>query len=260
MKCVILISMLCYLALAGIVSCSEAGVNNNGAAVANAIENETSTHIFIQEGTNGSFVNDGSGNYTLTMIDVVPYTVFFADRPARDVGFAPMDKFLKGFNFGVDNPPNAAIILPDENETSDLVVVELTKPQYNNTTQTLTYNAKLLKEYSFESGWLQDHASEVDPAIPERFGTVEVVIDGCPCQYVGPAAGCDATWWRNARWTWHGFPVEFGCMPAGGCCSCKGACCPGQNCDKSKNPTTPKPPVVPVKEKTNEVKYPYTKS
>ena len=120
------------------------------------------------------------------MTDVVPYTVYFADRPARDTGFVPMDKFLKGFNFGINNPPNAAIILPEENDTSDMVIVELTYPQYNNTTQTLTYKAKLLKEYSFKSGWLQDHASEVDPAIPERFGSVDLVIDGCPCQGVGP--------------------------------------------------------------------------
>jgi hypothetical protein len=277
MKCLIAIILLC-LALAGAVSGAEQATNNSSGCVgcnsdsANLTENQTDTHIFIQQGTGGSFVNDGSGNYTLTMTDVVPYTTFFADRPARDVGLVPMDKFLKGFPFGVDNPPNAAIILPDENGTSDMVVVELTKPQYNNTTQTVTYNAKLLKEYSFKSGWLQDHASEVDPAIPERFGNVELVIDGCPCQYVGPGAGCDATWWRNScfRWKSPGKSLNGGCIfcvPCGGCCSCEGSCCPGQNCDKSKNPTKTKPPVkeekvpvVPVKEKTNEVKYPYQTS
>jgi hypothetical protein len=213
MKCVILISMLCYLALAGIVSCSEAGVNNDGSAVANATENETSTHIFIQEGTNGSFVNDGSGNYTLTMIDVVPYTVFFADRPAHDVGFAPMDKFLNGFRFGASNPPNAAIILPDENEKSDMVIVELTNPQYNNTTGTLTYTASLLKDYSFESVWFQDQKSKVDSSIPEIFGRVILVIDDCDC---GPVvSGCDSSC-RDSCWNWK----QFRCAPCGGCCSC----------------------------------------
>ena len=71
-----------------------------------------------------------------------------------------MDKFLKGFDFGVNNPPNAAIILPDENETSDMVIVELTNPQYNNTTGTLTYKARQLKEYSFESVWFQDQIEQ----------------------------------------------------------------------------------------------------
>lgn len=163
-----LICIFCILALAGV------------ALGADKMENKTKTFIFLQEGSSGSFVNDSSGNYTLTMNDVVPYTVFFADRPARDVGLAPMDKILKGFNFGINNPPNAAIILPDENETSDMIVVELTNPQYSNTTKTLTYTAKQLKNYSFQSGWLQDHASEVDPAIPEKFGSVNLVIDNSP--------------------------------------------------------------------------------
>lgn len=176
-------------------------------------ENQTVAHIFIQEGTGGSFVNDGSGNYTLTITDVVPYTVGFADRPARDVGFAPMDAFLKAFDFGFDYP-NAAIILPEENETSDMVIVELTNPQYNNATQTLTYKARLLKEYSFRSGWLEDQRSKVDASIPEKFGRVVLVIDGCPCNVVSPAAcsnGC-----RNQCWHWK---HPFGCSPCGGCCN-----------------------------------------
>jgi hypothetical protein len=232
MKGLIATIILLCLALAGVVSGAEQATNNSSGCVgcnsdsANVTENQTVTHIFIQQGTGGSFVNDGSGNYTLTMTDVVPYTIYFADRPARDVGLAPMDKFLKGFDFGVNNPPNAAIILPDENGTSDMVVVELTKPQYNNTTQTVTYNAKLLKDYSFKhefkSGWLQDHMSEVDSAIPERFGTVEVVIDGCPCQCVGKGAGCDATCGRNSCFTRH----AFSCQPCGGCCKPPyGMCC-----------------------------------
>ena len=198
------ICILCILALAGIT------------LGAGKMENKTATYIFLQEGSSGSFVNDSAGNYSLTMTDVVPYTVYFADRPARDVGLVPMDKFLKGFDFGVNNPPNAAIILPDENETSDMIIVELTKPQYNNTTRTVTYNAKLLKEYSFKSGWLQDHASEVDPAIPERFGSVNLVIDDCPCtgqSYPYCSTGC-----QDLCYNWR----AISCLSCGGCCShCK---------------------------------------
>ena len=223
MKGLIATILLLCLALAGAVSGAEQATNNSSGCVgcnsdsANVTENQPVTHIFIQQGTGGSFVNDGSGNYTLTMTDVVPYTIYFADRPARDVGLAPMDKFLKGFDFGASNPPNAAIILPDENETSDMVVVELTKPQYNNTTQTVTYNAKLLKEYSFKSGWLQDHMSEVDPAIPERFGTVELVIDGCPCEQDTNGYCSTSTHCRNSCWSLKPFPY---CYKCGGCCPC----------------------------------------
>jgi hypothetical protein len=162
-----LICIFCILALAGV------------ALSADKMENKTK-FIFLQEGSSGSFVNDSSGNYTLTMTDVIPYTAYFADRPERDVGFAPMDKFIKGFDFGINNPPNAAIILPDENEKSDMAIVELTNPQYDNTTGTLTYTASLLMNYSFESVWFQDQKTKVDPDIPENFGSVNLVIDDSP--------------------------------------------------------------------------------
>ena len=216
MKGLIAALLLC-LALAGAVSGAEQATNNSSGCIgcnsdsANVTENQTVTHIFIQEGTNGSFVNDGSGNYTLTMTNVVPYTIFFADRPARDVGFTTMDKFLKGFNFGASNPPNAALILSDENETSDMVIVELTNPQYNNTTQTLIYTARQLKEYSFESVWFQDQKSKVDSLIPERFGRVILVIDDCPCHSV--TSGCDSNC-RNGCYDWK----HAKCEPCGGCC------------------------------------------
>jgi len=219
MKGLIATILLLCLALAGTVSGAEQATNNSSGCVgcnsdsANVTENQPVTHIFIQQGTGGSFVNDGSGNYTLTMTDVVPYTIYFADRPARDVGLAPMDKFLKGFDFGASNPPNAAIILPDENETSDMVVVEITKPQYNNTTRTLTYKAKQLKEYSFESVWFQDQISKVDSSIPERFGSINLVIDDCPCRYL-MYSGCDSGC-RNSCWS----AKKFSCEPCGGCCS-----------------------------------------
>ncbi len=207
--------------LVGTVSGSEHSANNSSECVgcdsgsANMTENKSETFIFIQEASSGSFVKDSSGNYTLTMIDVVPYTAGFADRPGRDVGFKPMDKFLKGFNFGIHNPPNAAIILPDENDTSDMVVVELTNPQYNTTTKTLIYAAKHLKNYSFRAAWFQDHLSDVDPAIPERFGNIILVIDSGLCECTPVNFESCKTWCRNTCWSWK----LFECVPCGGCCS-----------------------------------------
>jgi len=218
MKGLIATILLC-LALAGTVSGAEQATNNSSGCVgcnsesANVTENQTETHIFIQEASSGSFVDDSSGNYTLTMTDIVPYTIFFADRPARDVGFAPMDKFLKGFDFETSNPPNAAIVLSDENETSDMVIVELTNPQYDNTTGTLTYNARQLTEFSFESVWFQDQMNKVDVSIPESFGRITLVIDDCPCRHLknsGCSSGCKNSCWKD----WH-----YGCEPCGGCCS-----------------------------------------
>lgn len=219
MKCLIATILLC-LVLAGAVSGADQAANNSSDCIgcdsdsANVTENETVTHIFIQQGTGGSFVNDGSGNYSLTMTDVVPYTIYFADRPSRDVGFAPMDKFLKGFDFGVNNPPNAAIILPNENETSDMVIVELTNPQYDNTTGTLTYMAIPLMNYSFESVWFQDQKTKVDSSIPERFGNITLVIDDCPCAQDTSGYCSTTTTCRNTCFK------DLWCRKCGGCCHC----------------------------------------
>lgn len=222
MKRLITVLLLC-LSLAGTVSCAEGAANNSSGCVgcdsgsANVTQNQTETFAFIQEGSGGSFVNDSSGNYTLTMTDVVPYTIFFADRPARDVGFAPMDEFLKGFNFGAGNPPNAALILPEENETSDQVIVELTDPQYNNATRTLTYTAGMLQEYAFQSGWLEDQRTKSDASIPERFGRVVLAIDDCPCWPNKVAIQCSNGVWMGCHNTcWE--TKKFRCAECYGCC------------------------------------------
>jgi hypothetical protein len=220
MKWLIFAMLLCIVLAGTTYGAKQEEMNSSacvdcGANSTNETENQTVTHIFLQEGAGGSLINDRSGNYTLTISDVVPYTTFIADRPSRDVGLVPLDKFLKGFDFGVKNPPNAVIILPDENETSDMVAAELTNPQYNNATDALTYNVELLKEYSFKSGWIKDHVSEIDPAIPERFGNVSLVIDGCPCNLVLDT--CLSTGCRNSCWDWK----AIYCVPCGGCCKCR---------------------------------------
>ncbi len=206
MKWIVSISILCCLAWIGAVSGTETSANQTGAA--EAILNETSTHIFLQEGTNGSFVKDESGNYTLTITGMIPYTVFFSDRPARDAGFAQMKQFLDGFSFDPNNPPNAAIMIEEGDETNDMVVVELTMPQYDETNHKLTYTAKLLDDYAFESEWPKDLLIRADKSIPETFGKVLLVIDDCPCI---PYGTCDSKWSDSC---WH----EYFCRPCGGCC------------------------------------------
>ena len=106
MKLAILVSALCSLAFIGAVSCAEMAANETelDEMELNETEMNRTTFIFIQEGTGGTFVKDESGNYTLTITGVVPYTIYFSDRPERVVGFAPMDKFLDGFCFARDHP------------------------------------------------------------------------------------------------------------------------------------------------------------
>jgi hypothetical protein len=194
---VVIISALFCLACAG-------SANGN-------TTNESVTYTFIQEGTSGSFVNDSSGNYTLTITGVIPYTVGFSDRPARNADFVKMEAFLAGFSFDPKNPPNAAVIIQGAKEDEDMIIVELTSPKYNATNQTLTYTAKLTKDFVFESNWANDLVSKADKAIPEKFGKVSIVIDDCPCMYDG--AGCDSHY-HDSCW----YYVGCNTVNCGSCC------------------------------------------
>ena len=172
MKLAILVSALCSLAFIGAVSCAEMAANETelDEMELNETEMNRTTFIFIQEGTGGTFVKDESGNYTLTITGVVPYTIYFSDRPERVVGFAPMDKFLDGFCFGAIDPPNAAVMLREGENESDVVVAELTSPQFDETNSTLTYTAKVLDDYRY--------TSELGKAFLTAFTSSEVVFIG----------------------------------------------------------------------------------
>jgi hypothetical protein len=173
-RIMLILAMLC---LGGIGSVFGAQTAANQTCGSEAGANGSTTYIFLQEGMNGSFIKDASGNYTLTLKEVVPYTVFFSDRPARNAGFIEMDRFLKGFGFDIINPPNALVMIKGGKEESDAIVVELTSPSYNKTNSTLTYVAKVIDNYVFKSEWPKDLLSRVDKAIPEHFGRVAIVID-----------------------------------------------------------------------------------
>ncbi|MCK9440839.1 MAG: hypothetical protein M0Q13_05385 [Methanothrix sp.] len=178
MKWILFVSLICCLAWINAVSgVGEAANDTSTADAMKATANEATTYIFLQEGAGGSFIKNESGNYTLTITGVVPYTVFFSDRPARDAGFIGMDQFLNGFGFDLNSPPNALVMIEEGSEDSDAIVVELTSPQYNTTDGTLIYTAKILDDYIFQSEWARDLISKADKAIPESFGHVAIVID-----------------------------------------------------------------------------------
>jgi hypothetical protein len=206
-----LISVLCCLVLAGIVSGADDGANlTDDAQAAELVSEEHYTTIFVQEGDGGSFVKDESGNYTLTITGMIPYTVYFTDRPARNAGIVEMETFLEGFSFDPNDPPNALVAIREGEEERDMIVVELTDPQYDNTTDTLTYRAKVIADYEFESEWPKDLLPRADDEIPEEFGKVVIVVDDCPCL---PYGACHS-YIRNSCWHTH----EFSCRPCGGCC------------------------------------------
>jgi hypothetical protein len=116
------------------------------AAEDESLDNETAEHVlfmFVQEAANETSVKNEDGNYTLTLLNVVPYTMYFSDRPAQIAGFLPMEPFIQGFDRSY---PNAALSLVDADENMDAVILALSSPRYDNQKGALTYKAKLLED------------------------------------------------------------------------------------------------------------------
>ena len=104
-----------YIALALLLffaaSTSVSAQNNINISENVTLENESAewpSFTFVQEAANGTFVKNEDGNYTLTLLDVVPYTMYYSDRPEQIAGFTPMERFIAGFNWRC---PNAALSL-----------------------------------------------------------------------------------------------------------------------------------------------------
>ena len=139
-------------------------------------DGKTKRFLFVQNASSGTFVNDGSNNYTLTLKGVSPQTIYFSDRPVRDAGQVPMQKFLDTGCFKNSNPPNAAIDVLGASEANDVVIVELLNPIYNADTATLQYTAHILKDGNLS---IDSFNTRKDDSIAESFGGVALFIDDC---------------------------------------------------------------------------------
>lgn len=132
--------------------------------------------LFVQHAESGTFERIGSvssDTYILTLNNVSPRTIYYANRPERIAGVESSEAFAAGGIFDEDDPPNAAIVLTEtENLLEDVLIVELTRPEYAD--GTLTYRAELLTE---TPPGLEGWSTAADESLPEAFSQVSVFID-----------------------------------------------------------------------------------
>jgi hypothetical protein len=98
--------------------------------------------LFVQSATGFT-----SGQGTVTLHGLADSTVYFADRPRREIGHIPSGRFVEFWTAGVNSfavdPPNAVIsFLGEEGGTSDAVVV-LHEPSLDG--DDLTYRVDVLE-------------------------------------------------------------------------------------------------------------------
>lgn len=142
---------------------------------------DASSYLFVQSFQSGSITpTDGQDDrYTVRLDHGLGQTIYFGDRPSRDVGTAPTPQFLDGLGFLEDNPPNAALLVENGEGETDIAVVELFSPVYDPDTHGITYDVTVLESWQddLEMG-LQDAPAGLATLAPE-FGTAHLFIDDC---------------------------------------------------------------------------------
>ncbi len=151
------------------------------ATPAAAEEGEKVMYLFLQAFQSGSVApkEGAEGRYTLTLEQGLGQTIYFSDRPERVVGASPTPQFLEGLGFPDDNPPNAALVVETADGQTEIAVVELFSPAYDEATRTATYEVAVLEEWeaSLEMGFHQTPADLA--AFGDRFGAAHLFIDDC---------------------------------------------------------------------------------
>jgi hypothetical protein len=129
--------------------------------------------LFVQSAT--GFTSEGG---TITLHGLAESTVYFADRPRREVGHMRSSSFIELWDVGVYSfaidPPNAVLSFLDDGNAPDDVVVVLHDPRFDG--DSLTYRVDML-----------------EGTLPERTGPCALFIDSfgrplSPASVLGRAA------------------------------------------------------------------------
>src|SRR5262245_28445013 len=147
---------------------------------------EKTAYLFVQSFEGGSIAPKAgeAGTYTVTLEHGLGQTLYFGDRPSRDVGAVPTAQFLERLGFPADNPPNAALVVDDGTGETEIAVVELTNPLVDPTGPAGIYDVKTLEawEDTTELGLSASPAGL--SAVPASFGAAHLFIDDCPDDYI----------------------------------------------------------------------------
>ena len=173
---------------AGAIVATSHGLNSRAQeATPSASGDETPTMLFVQAFQSGSVSpKEGSeGRYILTLEHGLGHTVYFSDRPERIVGSATTPEFLAELGFPEDNPPNATLVVEKETGQTEVVVLELFAPAYDEATHTAIYEVVVLAAFERSA---DDEFGETEADLTEllpEFGASHLFIDDC-------ASACEA--------------------------------------------------------------------
>jgi hypothetical protein len=201
-------------------------------ATPSATDAEKVEFLFVQSFQSGSIAPKAgeADTYTLTLEQGLGQTIYFSDRPERTVGASPTAEFLKGLGFSQDNPPNAALVVEPEPGKTDIAVVELFNPRYDETSHTATYDVQVLKDYeqAIDMSFAEQPTDLAD--LQAQFGAAHLFIDDCESAQVACCSEWDNynLYCKNTyvgyfptmgycydAWAWHCTPMVPYCHDGG---------------------------------------------
>ncbi len=178
--------------------------------------------LFVQSYRSGHVTADpeATGGHRVTLEGGLGQTLFFTDRPARDVGMVPQLDFLSRFPFADDNPPNAAMVMERPDGETEFAIVELRNPTVEITSGTVTYDIQGLADWRHGiTGGLTEAPTDLS-TIASEFGATHLFIDDCPdgrvvCNRRQQDANNQTTI-RSFAFTWQGMCfslASLSCVP-----------------------------------------------
>ena len=137
-------------------------------------------YLFVQNAKNGTFKpvkKSETGEYKLSLTSIFPSTYYFSERPQRISGIMKNEDFFALDNFfDKENPPNAAVVISNpESEDQDVIIVELTNPQFDSSSRRIIYTVKLIEDDSSHN--FKNLVERKDASLPNRFSNVSIFID-----------------------------------------------------------------------------------
>jgi hypothetical protein len=130
--------------------------------------------LFIQGAQSGSVSEINATTFTLELSDVTDKTILFSDRPDRIVSSIDTTDFVGNWSTGPDSfaadPPNAVLVLDDEEQRQDIAVIELYNPEYDSGANTLRYD--ITAENATATA-----TTTTSINLPSEFGQSTLVID-----------------------------------------------------------------------------------
>jgi hypothetical protein len=168
-------------AVAGAIAATGLGASVFAQEATPAAEADKVQYLFVQSFQSGKIEPKAGedGTYTLTLEQGLGQTIYFSDRPERVVGAAPTKVFLDGLGFPADNPPNAALVVEAAPGDTDIAVLELANPRYDEASHTATYDVQFLEHYeqALEMTFAEQPTDLAQ--LHPQFGAAHLFIDDC---------------------------------------------------------------------------------